>query len=162
MKTIFTILSFLFVTGVCAQANTECVELLEDWAGNSAGEQVMVAPQAAQNLVESGRGVYCTLAIEFVEVEDQEIPTVYELSNAYPNPFNPSTSFTLTLASAQSVNVQVFNLLGQMVEAIDLGTLDAEKTYQVRFSADHLTSGTYVVRFMGENFTSARTVVLMK
>ncbi|MEX0746552.1 MAG: T9SS type A sorting domain-containing protein [Rhodothermales bacterium] len=89
-------------------------------------------------------------------------PDGYVLSSAYPNPFNPSTSFSLTVKERQEVTVEVFNLLGNRVKRLFEGTMESGETRTFTFNADDLPSGIYLYRARGEKFTAARQVTFMK
>jgi hypothetical protein len=157
-------IAFLAVEVASAQPadRLECVELLKPWNGNAAGLQVQVDYNGASNMVEHGIGEYCTLGIEIDPLTDVDVPVTFAVSNAYPNPFNPITTFELAVPVEQSVTVDVFDILGQRVERMNLGTLSAETTYTVRLDASGYSSGTYIVRFSGPNFATSKSVVLMK
>ena len=43
------------------------------------------------------------------------IPSVYELQNNYPNPFNPSTTLRYGLPSNSKVTLKIYNIIGQVV-----------------------------------------------
>ncbi|MBI5731112.1 MAG: T9SS type A sorting domain-containing protein, partial [Ignavibacteriales bacterium] len=49
-------------------------------------------------------------------VKDEQLPVGYEVSNNYPNPFNPKTRIDITLPKGGNVRVEVYNLLGQRVK----------------------------------------------
>ena len=89
-------------------------------------------------------------------------PDGYVLSSAYPNPFNPATSFSLTVKERQEVTVEVFNLLGNRVKRLFEGTMESGETRTFTFNADDLPSGIYLYRARGEKFTAARQMTLMK
>lgn len=91
-----------------------------------------------------------------------EAPTRFELSEAYPNPFNPSTSFTLSLNKPQNVAIKVFNTLGQEVASVHEGILGANTKHAFSFEAKGLTSGTYFIQVKGEHFAQIRTATLVK
>ena len=55
------------------------------------------------------------------------------LSDNYPNPFNPSTSFTFGIPSSSEVNINIYNILGQKIFAFNKGKLDAG-TYEFNWS----------------------------
>lgn len=95
-------------------------------------------------------------------VEEGEIPQGYLLSPAYPNPFNPRTSFTLTVREAQDVKVEVFNLLGLPVKTLFNGSLEANQPMTFTFDAGDLPSGIYLYRVQGKNFTATRQMTLLK
>lgn len=89
-------------------------------------------------------------------------PDVYTLSAAHPNPFNPRTSFSLTLRERQDVTVEVFNLLGTRVKHLFSGTMETGETRSFTFTADDLPSGIYLYRVQGESFTATRQMTLLK
>jgi hypothetical protein len=89
-------------------------------------------------------------------------PDGYVLSSAYPNPFNPATSFSLTVKERQEVTVEVFNLLGNRVSRLFEGTMESGERRTFTFNADDLPSGIYLYRARGETFTAARQMTLLK
>ncbi len=91
-----------------------------------------------------------------------ELPTAYVLSEAWPNPFNPQTQFTLMVKQPQQVRLAVYNTLGQEVALLHEGLLAAEEVHTFRFEAGALPSGLYLYRAAGEHFIATRTMVLAK
>lgn len=100
-------------------------------------------------------------AFDLDEVAD-ETPKSYVLSAAYPNPFNPTTTFTLAVRERQKVHISVYNMLGQPVAELFDGILQAGETHSFTIEADDLPSGIYFYRVVGEKFTAARQVTLIK
>ena len=94
--------------------------------------------------------------------EERRDDGAYQLTATYPNPFNPETTFSLSVVRTQHVEVAVYNLLGQRVASLHEGVLEAGRTKELRFNADQLPSGLYVVRVQGEDFAASQTVTLMK
>ncbi len=78
-------------------------------------------------------------------VASNDLPTNYGMSAAFPNPFNASTSFTLSLPRAAQVSVTAYNVAGQQVATVTDGELPAG-THSLTFDAQHLASGVYFVR----------------
>lgn len=91
-----------------------------------------------------------------------DLPGTHALSPAYPNPFNPATQFSLTIAREQAVTVVVFDLLGRVVATLHDGPLTANEAHTFTFDAAPLPSGVYLYRASGETFTATRTVTLLK
>ena len=94
--------------------------------------------------------------------EANALPGTHRLTAAYPNPFNPETQFTLTVAKSQQVAIRVFDLLGREVERLFDGALPAGPAHTFRFAPNGLPSGIYLIQAMGEGFTETQRVVLLK
>lgn len=104
-----------------------------------------------------GQFAYSLLQQVFVEIDG-----AFHLGSAYPNPFNPQTQFTLTLATTQQVRVEVFNLLGAHVLTLANQELQANQRYTFTFDASHLANGIYLVQTVGESFRAVQSVTLLK
>ena len=96
-----------------------------------------------------------------VEEETEVVAEDFRIVGNYPNPFNPSTSIVFELASQVEVTLEVFNVLGQRVEIMELGT-HASGRHEVTFDASGLPSGVYVLRMqMGEE-VKTQNITLLK
>lgn len=91
-----------------------------------------------------------------------DLPADFRLTAPYPNPFNPTTTLSLTVEQGQDVRVEVYNLLGQPVQRLYEGALEADETRTFTFEAGDLPSGIYLFRIEGETFVAARQVTLLK
>ncbi|MCA9782389.1 MAG: AGE family epimerase/isomerase, partial [Candidatus Cloacimonetes bacterium] len=72
------------------------------------------------------------------------LPGAITLSAGQPNPFNPSTRLSFTLAHAGQARLCVYNLAGQRVATLLEGPT-AAGSHELRFDASHLPSGLYFV-----------------
>jgi len=98
-----------------------------------------------------------------------EIPTEYALHNAYPNPFNPSTTIRFDLPEAAKVRLVVYDMLGREVTVLADGERPVGQ-YALRFDAGKLSSGMYIFRLQAGNastgsarsFTQTKKLMLMK
>lgn len=59
------------------------------------------------------------------ERPETTIPKEFTLSQNYPNPFNPSTTIRFGIPRQSSVQLEIFNILGQRIEMFDRGVLGA-------------------------------------
>ncbi len=91
-----------------------------------------------------------------------ELPEAYMLSDAFPNPFNPQTRFTLMVRNEQRVRVAVFDALGREVARLHDGPLAANTPHRFTFEAAGLPSGLYVYRADGETFSASKLMTLVK
>jgi len=97
------------------------------------------------------------------EIEVQvDLPNTHSLSSAYPNPFNPSTSFSLIVKSQQKVKIDLLNALGQIQATIYDGVLSGGTKNQFTIEADGLPTGVYFYRAEGEEFSTSRKVILLR
>ena len=92
-----------------------------------------------------------------------EVSTVSEfgLTAAYPNPFNPSTTVTLAVPTADFVSVKVYNLVGQVVGVLAEGMMDAN-TYTLTWNAADMSSGVYLIRAESGSSVDIQKVLLVK
>jgi photosystem II stability/assembly factor-like uncharacterized protein len=89
------------------------------------------------------------------------MPTVFYVSEAYPNPFNPTTSFTLDVPSRTHVTARVINQLGQTVTTLVDGPRDAGK-HTMTFDGSALASGLYFLRVEADDIAITRKLALLK
>ena len=96
-----------------------------------------------------------------VSVEDGELPSRFSLEQNFPNPFNPTTSITYTVESAEHITLEVFDLLGRSVRVLIDGVV-AQGEYTYQFEAGNLPSGMYLYRLSSGNETITRKMMLLK
>ncbi|MGB5105770.1 MAG: hypothetical protein WBP29_12250 [Candidatus Zixiibacteriota bacterium] len=60
--------------------------------------------------------VYASVA---VKVDDVNLPGDFVLLQNHPNPFNPTTTIRYSLARPQLVQIEVFNIPGQLVRTLE-------------------------------------------
>lgn len=78
------------------------------------------------------------------------VETGFEISKAYPNPFNPSTTVSFSTPRASEASVIVYNTLGQQVAELFSGNLSAG-THDVVLDGSQLSSGIYFVQLVADN-----------
>ena len=91
-----------------------------------------------------------------------DLKGAFFLSSAYPNPFNPQTTFTLMVARTQTVRIEVFDTVGRRVRILHQGELVANEAQMFRLDAQGLTSGIYHIRATGDGFLGSQKVMLVK
>ena len=94
-------------------------------------------------------------------VEVEIVPTKFELSQNYPNPFNPSTTIRFSLPKETKLKINIYNMLGELVETLAEGTYEAGY-HKVTFNASSLPSGAYIYRIESSDFVQVRKMVLIK
>jgi hypothetical protein len=105
-----------------------------------------------------------TAVVDFVssvELTDNTVPENFFVSNAYPNPFNPSTKIDFMIPQTSDIKIEIFNLTGEVVKEIKSVGLKPG-TYSVNLSLNEFVSGTYLVRFLAEKYSSTKKIILLK
>jgi hypothetical protein len=92
-----------------------------------------------------------------VQEQGETVPEEFALAQNFPNPFNPTTQITFTIAKASKVSLEVYNLLGQRVAMLIDGQLRAAGKHEAQFQATGLASGVYFYRL-----TAGEKVATMK
>ncbi len=93
-------------------------------------------------------------------VNEQLVVLDNELS-VYPNPFNPVTTISYSLANASHATVKVFNSAGKVVKVLKSGYQN-RGTYHLNFSGRNLASGIYFVNLKSGDVTVTKKMVLLK
>jgi len=94
------------------------------------------------------------------------VPKSYTLSNNYPNPFNGSTIIKYTLPEQASVNITIYNLLGQKVIRL-VDKMQQPGEYSLLWQGDDwsgtpVPSGVYVYKMQTKNFTVTKKMLYIK
>jgi hypothetical protein len=78
-----------------------------------------------------------------VEVAFTSSVKEFKLNANYPNPFNPSTVVSFTVAQSGHAELKVYNVIGQEVAVLFSGYAEAGSYQSVTFNASAQTSGVY-------------------
>jgi len=89
------------------------------------------------------------------------IPDKYSLAQNYPNPFNPSTTIKYDLAERTYVTLQIFDIVGRLVETLQNGYQTAG-VHEKTFEGKNLSSGIYFYKLTAGNNAETRKMVLLK
>jgi hypothetical protein len=83
------------------------------------------------------------------------------LHQNYPNPFNPNTTIEYQLNRNTPVVLEVFNNIGQKVEAL-VNEVQPPGNYHINFDGSNLSSGIYYYRIKAGEFRQQRKMLLIK
>lgn len=90
------------------------------------------------------------------------VPGGYILEAAYPNPFNPQTTFRFGVRTSQDVSVELIDMLGRSVADLYNGTPEANVMQSIQIDGSELPSGVYLIRVLGESFADVQSITLLK
>ncbi|HNX37021.1 MAG TPA: T9SS type A sorting domain-containing protein [Candidatus Cloacimonadota bacterium] len=113
---------------------------------------------------------YGPIAVTIGDPEDDpELPGIQlstMLMDAYPNPFNPSTTLRYSLKEAGNVRMDVFNLRGQIIRSFE-SSHDSPGFYHIDWDGTDahgqlVSSGIYMYRMTSGRYTSTKKMILAK
>jgi hypothetical protein len=116
--------------------------------------------QNSNGLGPSGFSLFMTVP-ETEQAAPARLPETIVLLNAYPNPFNPSTTISFSLPRSENVELTVHDLLGRGIATLHSGLLTSGE-YKFDFDGTGLPSGVYVYRLQGDGFSTAQKMLLLK
>lgn len=94
-------------------------------------------------------------------VTGNDIPTVFDLKQNFPNPFNPSTNIQYDLPKDVHVSIKVYDMSGREMAVLVNDFRNAGR-YIVAFNASHLASGIYFYKIKAGGFEVTKRMVLLK
>lgn len=100
--------------------------------------------------------------IEKTDASSNALALATEIS-AYPNPFNPQTTITLSLPETARIRVEIHDMLGRQIAMLNDGELTGGRTHTFTFDGSRLASGIYLVRVQDEReFIATKRIMLLK
>ncbi|MBU0984075.1 MAG: VCBS repeat-containing protein [candidate division Zixibacteria bacterium] len=97
---------------------------------------------------------------------NSSLPNDFELYDAYPNPFNPSTSIRFSMPSADYATLTVYNAIGQRVAVLVDGFVNAGLQVVewdgLTESGQPASSGVYFYRLEAGKNVESKKMILMK
>ena len=89
------------------------------------------------------------------------IPSIFNVSNAYPNPFNPATTVNIDIPENGMLKVGIYNLKGQLMSTIMNKNVFAG-SYSFSWDGTNMTSGLYIMSVSYGNKTYNQKITLVK
>jgi hypothetical protein len=93
---------------------------------------------------------------------------VNRLDNAYPNPFNPTTTIRYSIASAGRVSLKIYNAAGQLVRTlVDEQQIPTGEGFSVDWDGTDnrgqvISSGVYFYKLSAKEYSETKKMVLLK
>ena len=106
-------------------------------------------------------GVYTYFLITSISEEFLHKPEKLPNLTNYPNPFNPITTISYSIASPGHVSLSVYNITGQKVATIVNSNMSVGN-HSVSFDGSNLASGVYFYRFEAGKFNKTGKMLLVK
>ncbi len=88
-------------------------------------------------------------------------PEQFKLYNAYPNPFNPSTTIKYEIPKESNVTIKIFDVMGRDVTTL-LNTEQKAGEHEIEWNAKNFSSGIYFYQIRAKEFVSTKKMLLVK
>ncbi|NQU68380.1 MAG: T9SS type A sorting domain-containing protein [Candidatus Marinimicrobia bacterium] len=88
-------------------------------------------------------------------------PLKYQLSEPYPNPFNPITTIRYELPENGMVNIVIYDMIGREVTQL-INAVEEPGYHSVQWDATQFASGTYFVKMTSREFVQTQKIMLVK
>jgi hypothetical protein len=97
---------------------------------------------------------------------EEDTPFTTKLDGNYPNPFNPTTNISYSLAEEGKVNISIYNIRGQLVRTLLNEQQDAgQHVIQWNGKDDYnndCATGLYMYRFKAQDLDVIRKALMLK
>ena len=93
--------------------------------------------------------------------ESMELPVQVELSPAYPNPFNPSTTINISLPENMNVSLAVYDIQGRLVEQLITNEIEAGH-HSIIWDGYSQASGIYFLKLIAGETVQSQKLMLVK
>ncbi|VAX29003.1 hypothetical protein MNBD_IGNAVI01-3088, partial [hydrothermal vent metagenome] len=95
------------------------------------------------------------------------LPKNYKLENAYPNPFNPSTTIRFSIPKNEKVRLEVYDIRGRLVNSLVDSEVMSAGTYESKWNGtnnrgEKVTSGIYIARLTTGDFMRSIKLNMLK
>lgn len=102
-------------------------------------------------------------SFEYYYTSEVDIKAIekFELTQNFPNPFNPSTNIAYTITQAGNVKLTLYNALGQAVRTLVNEYKDAG-SYSFTLVTDGLNSGVYFYKIESGNYSQVRKMMILR
>ncbi len=94
-------------------------------------------------------------------VEVKAADRTFQLSQNFPNPFNPTTHIEFSLSRKTHVTLEVSNILGEKVRTL-FDSVAEPGIHKIRFEADNLPSGIYFYKLKTVENILCRKMIIMR
>ncbi|HMR40023.1 MAG TPA: T9SS type A sorting domain-containing protein [Ignavibacteria bacterium] len=139
----------------------------EFWTGVNSGltdlrvNVIVSGPDGVMYAGTNGNGIFESINTITVLEQHEQTLKISELSQIFPNPFNPYTHFRFYLSENSDVHINIYNALGKKTASLFSGNLSAG-SHEYIFEAGDLSAGIYFFEFKSNGIREIRKLILLK
>jgi hypothetical protein len=173
MKNGILLLLLYFLSTISAQNTSLSQNVISSGAVSAQSEQtkligtlgqVFTAKLMSPNTILTS-GFWGSVAQMTLEIDDV-IPEDFSISNAYPNPFNPTVNIDFSIPDKTDINIQIFDLLGRNVFTHKQDFKNPGK-YRFKWNAldnngNNVATGLYIVTIQNQKNIYKQKITFLK
>ena len=111
-------------------------------------------------------GICCSLSegcnsCECASNENILFPKEFEISNAYPNPFNPITNIIYGIPEFSEIRIIIYDLSGKQIQTLVNGYQNPGY-HSISWNAGNHPSAIYLVKILADEYTNTKKLMLVK
>ncbi len=149
------------LNGEIPEALSATVEFNFDTAGLAVGTYTTEVSLITNDPDESELIIPVTLTVINTGNDNPGLPAVSSVNSVYPNPFNPVTSFSYSLAEAEQVKLDIYNVRGQVTARL-VNAAQPAGHYNISWQPEQAGSGLYFYRFQAGEIIQSGKLILLK
>ena len=107
-----------------------------------------------------------SVTLEWMDVDVDQLPTVYALHQNYPNPFNPTTQIKYDLPEDALVSITIYDIMGRSIRSL-VKSRQTAGYRSVQWNATNnlgepVSAGMYIYMIQAGEFRQVKKMVLLK
>ena len=91
----------------------------------------------------------------------KESNILFNLSEPYPNPFNPETTINYSINNTSNIKINIYDINGQLIQQL-VNQIHTPDEYNITWDATEHTSGIYIVQLIVNDFMQTKKIILIK
>ena len=92
---------------------------------------------------------------------EEIVPTEFQLSQNYPNPFKDKTTIKYCVPDKMKINLEIFDSNGNKVKTL-VDEIKEAGTYKVELNAKGLVSGEYLYKLESRDYFETKKMILLR
>ena len=133
--------------------NSQCTGCIDPIADN----YDINATIACDNNCDDETGDCCEYPLNNNEIINNSL----KINQIFPNPFNPKTNITINIPSYDFIELNIYNISGQLIKTIYSNYLN-QGTHSFIWNAKNYQSGIYIVKISAGNKSDSYLIHLLK
>jgi len=107
-----------------------------------------------------------SVTLQWLDVDGEQLPTVYALHQNYPNPFNPTTQIKYDLPEDAMVSITIYDIMGRSIRSL-VNSQQTAGYRSIQWNATNnlgelLSAGMYIYTIQAGEFSQTRKMILLK